>query len=265
MEYSTIILDKAEGIATLTLNRPDKLNALDETMACELLDAFTRVEQDNDIRVLIITGNGRAFCAGADIKDIFLKRIEERKIGKEGYDIAGWLTKACSQLRKMTRPTIASINGHAVGAGITLPLECDIRIASEEARISLPFPQVGVTPECGSTYSLPRLVGIAKACELVFAGKTIGAKEAKEIGLVNQVVPAAELKTATYELAKTIAEGAPLAIQMAKKGLYQGLNANLEDQLQYEEQSLNATLDTEDHEEGLRAFLEKRQPVFKGK
>lgn len=265
MAYSTIILDKAEGIATLTLNRPEKLNALNDAMAAELVDAFTQVEQDNDVRVLVITGAGRAFWAGADIKDSFLKRIEERKRGEESYALVGWLHKTCLQLRNMPKPVIASINGYAVGIGVTLPLQCDIRIASEEAMFSVPFVRLGLIPEFGSTYSLTRLIGIAKACELVFTGKFIGAKEAKEIGLVNEVVPAAKLKAATYELAKTIAQGAPLALQIAKEGLYQGIDADIQGQLRYESLAYGILLRSEDHEEGVRAFLEKRQPTFKGK
>jgi len=264
MAYSTIILDKAEGIATLTLNRPEKLNSIIEPMADELMAAFNEIRQDNDVRVLIITGAGRAFSAGGDIKDAFLDRIEEVKRGGQGFDIAGWLTKACLQLRSIPQPIIASINGPAVGLGVTLSLQCDIRIASEEATMSLPFVRVGVIPEFGSTYALPRLIGIAKACELIFTGKTITAKQAKEIGLVNEVVPASELKTATLELAKTITLGAPLAIQIAKKGFYQGLDMDLQKQLQYEDQMLRVVADSKDHEEGVRAFLEKRRPIFKG-
>jgi len=265
MAYSTIILEKAEGIATLTLNRPEKLNALNETMAAELLDAFTQVEQDSDVRVLVITGAGRAFWAGADVKDLFLKGIEERKRGGEAFDIIGWLHKACLQLRNMPKPVIASINGHAVGVGVTLPLQCDLRIASEEATFSVPFVRLGLIPEFGSTHSLTRLVGLAKACELVFTGKSIGAKEAKEIGLVNEVVPAAELKAATYELAKAVAQGPPVAVRMAKEALYQGSVADIQTQLQYESLAFGILLPSQDHEEGIRAFLEKRQPTFKGK
>ena len=265
MTYSTIILDKAEGIAILTLNRPEKLNAINKQMDAELLDAFNSVEQDNDVRVLIITGAGRVFCAGADIKDVFLKNIEARKGGGEVYDIAGWLTKACLKLRNLPKPTIASINGTAVGLGVTLPLQCDIRIASEEATLSMPFVRVGGPPEFGSTYSLPRLIGIGKACELIFTGKTITAKQANEIGMVNEVVSSAELKPAAWGLARSICEAAPLAVQMAKKALYQGLDTDLQKQLQYEEQMVNSSTKTEDHEEGVRAFLERRQPIFKGR
>lgn len=265
MASSTVTLDKANGIATLTLNRPEKLNALNEHMAAELLDTVTQIEQDSEVKVLIITGAGRAFWAGADVKELFLRGIEERKHGREPFDILGWLEKLCLQLRNMPKPTIAAINGYAVGIGVTLPLQCDIRIASEEAMFSMPFVRLGLIPEFGSTYALTRLVGIAKACELIFTGKFINASEAKEIGMVNEVVPAHELEKTTRELANTIAQGAPLAIQMAKKGLYQGLDANIQNQLQYESSAYNILLRSQDHEEGVRAFLEKRQPHFKGR
>jgi len=265
LSYSTIILDKAEAIATLTLNRPEKLNAFNPQMLEELLDALVHIEQDDDIRVLVIAGAGRAFSAGGDMEQLFLRSIEQRKHGEKGYDVIGWLVKARLLLRNMPQPVIASINGAAIGLGMTVSLACDLRIASEEAMLSVPFVRIGAVPEFGSTYSLPRLVGIAKACELIFTGKSITAKEAKEIGLVNEVVPASELKSATYEMAKSIAEAAPIAIRLAKKELYQGMDADLQNQLQLEYEGLVTTLQSEDHEEAVRAFLEKRKPIFKGK
>lgn len=265
MANSTIILDKADGTATLTLNRPEKLNAFNEQMAGELFETISRVEQDSDVKVLIITGAGHNFSAGADVKELFLKGIEMRKHGEQSFDLLDWLEKLCLQLRNMPKPTIAAIKGYAVGIGVTLPLQCDIRIASEEAMFSMPFIRLGLIPEFGSTYALTRLVGIAKACELIFTGKFINATEAKEIGMVNEVVPAHELEKTVRELANTIAQGAPLAIQMAKKGLYQGLEANIQNQLLYERLAYTILLQSQDHEEGVRAFLEKRQPNFTGR
>ena len=265
MAYSTVILDKAEGIATITLNRPEKLNAFNDTMFDELPEAFGEVEQDNDIRVLVITGANHNFCAGADIKGIFLKGIEERKAGVQSNALAGWMQNLCSHFKNMTKPVIASIDGYSIGIGLTVPLQCDLRIASEAAVFSIPFVRLGIMPELGSTYFLTRLIGMAKACELAFTGKYIGAKEAKEIGLVNEVVPATELEEATYKLAKTIAEGSPLAMRMTKIAFYQGLDAYIEQQLQHEISVYDILLQSEDHEEGIRSFLEKRQPIFKGK
>jgi len=254
MKY--IILEKSEGIATVTFNRPDKFNAFNWEMEAEVFDAFKQVEQDKDVRVLVITGAGPAFCTGADIEEMFQGTIDRGGLtGAEEYDLP---------FRNMV-PVIASINGLAIGAGLTITLQCDIRIAAEEARFSLPFVPFGIVPEAGSTYFLSRLIGIAKACELVFTGKTITAGEGKELGLVNEVVPAAELKEATYKLARRIAQGAPLAMQMAKKGLYQGLEASIKDQIEYEKSALMTLMRTEDFQEATKAFQEKRKPIFKGK
>jgi 2-(1,2-epoxy-1,2-dihydrophenyl)acetyl-CoA isomerase len=265
MAYQTILLKKEKGIATITLNRPERLNALNNQMAEELWDVFTNLSRDEEARVLVVTGAGRAFCAGADVRDRFLKRIEERKRGERKAELRRGMTEMVMLLRNMPQPIIASLNGPAVGFGCTFALACDMRIASEEARLGLVFVRVGLVPEFGSTYFLPRLVGIGKACELVFSGRIIDAQEAKEIGLVNRVVPAGELEKVTHELAESIAKGPPLAIQLAKKGLYQGLDADLSTQVQYETFAIDFCFQTEDHEEGVKAFLEKREPVFKGR
>ncbi len=264
-KYETIILEKQENIATITLNRPEKLNALNDKLAEELIDVFSVVDRDDDVRVVVITGAGRAFCSGADLKERFLRRVEDRKKGVE--DVTSFFSEVgCRALAQVRRPVIASINGAAVGFGCTLALACDIRIASEDARFSLPFARVGLIPEFGSTYLLPRLVGMGKACELLFTARMIDAKEAKEIGLVNQVVPHGELSQATYEMAKSITKLAPLSIQLSKRALYQGVRAaDLASQLQYESFAIDHLFNTKDLEEGTRAFLEKRAPIFRGK
>ena len=265
MKYETIVLEKKENTATIILNRPEKLNAINPKMREELLDVFDVVDQDNDVRAVVITGAGRAFCAGADIKESFLPRIKEKKKGVIADVTREFTELGCLALAKVRKPVIASINGPAIGFGCTLTLVCDIRVASEEARFSMAFTRVGVLPEFGSTYFLPRLIGLGKACELFFTAKMIDAKEAKEIGLVNQVVPADELTKTTYEMASNIAKLAPLAIRLAKRALYRGLDNDLATHVQYEALSFNYLRGTEDHEEGARAFLEKREPVFEGK
>ena len=189
-----------------------------------------------------------------------------RKQGKEVYDIPDWVTKLHLALMDVPYPVIAMINGMAVGWGITLTLSCDIRIATEDAKIAFPFANsVGIIPEMNSTYMLPRLVGIGKACELIFTGKTITGKEALEIGLVNSAVPLAELKKVTSELAETIARGAPMAMRLSKEGLHQGLDADRYKQLFWEETTLRATFQSADHAEAVEAFLAKRKPIFKGR
>jgi len=265
MSPTTILFEKKENIATLTLNRPDKMNACNDQMAEELLNSFEAIEKDRDVHTVIIAGAGKAFCAGADLRERFLPKIEQRKKGylkdaTEEFSEHGAL--ALSRVRKVT---IAAVNGVASGIGCTLALGCDIRLASSTAKFSFPFLRVGILPEFGSTYYLPRLVGIGKACELVFTGQTIDAAEAKEIGLVNRVVPPENLMEETYAMARKIAQMPPLALAISKRALYQGLRApDLASQLQYEALALVHLFGTADHEEGVRSFLEKRDPKFKG-
>ena len=254
MKY--VILEKSEGIATITLNRPEKLNAFNWEMEAELFDAVKQVEQDKEVRVLVITGAGAAFSTGADIEEMFQDIADKGGLtGEEHFDVP---------FRNMV-PVIASINGPAIGAGLTIALLSDIRIAAEEASFSLPFVRFGLVPEGGSGYFLSTLIGMAKTCELVFTGRTITAKEAKEMGLVNEVVPAADLKEVTYRLARRIAQAPPLAMQMAKRGLYRGLEASIKDQVEYDKSALLSLSRTEDFHEAIKAFQEKRKPVYKGK
>jgi 2-(1,2-epoxy-1,2-dihydrophenyl)acetyl-CoA isomerase len=266
MSANTILWEVEEGIGTLILNRPEKLNALNDQMADELFGALVKAKEDESIKVIIITGAGRAFCAGADIKERFLPRMEKKKRGELwGEAILGYAEKCCLFLTSMAKPVIAALNGTALGFGSTLALACDIRIASEELKMGFGFLRMGVTPEFGSSYFLPRLIGIARACELVFTGRTIDALEAKEIGLVNQVVSTAALMKTVRELAQSIASAPPISTQLAKQLLYQGLNSDLRMQLRMENYALETSRSTRDHEEAVKAFLEKRRPVFIGK
>jgi 2-(1,2-epoxy-1,2-dihydrophenyl)acetyl-CoA isomerase len=265
MQYETIILEVKDRIATVTLNRPEKLNAENNKMADELVDVFNALDRLEEAGVVVITGSGRAFCAGADLKERFLPRIEEKKKGIIRDVTQEFSELGCLALARIRKPTIAAVNGPASGVGCTLAVSCDIRIASTEAKFGFPFVRVGISPEFGSTYYLPRLIGIGKACELVFTGQTLDAQEAKEIGLVNQVVAPDRLKEATYGMAEKILKMPPLAIQISKRALYQGMRApDLASHLQYETLAFVHLLGTQDHEEGVKAFLEKREPVFKG-
>lgn len=267
--YSTIKIERArEGVATVTFNRPSKGNALNGEMLREIENVFTEISQDNSIRAVIITGAGPCFCTGADI-GWFRDLTERRARGEYGEEVS--YSHRCSTLiglalRSTPQPTIASINGLAIGGGATLALACDIRIAAEEAKMSFPFAStVGISPELGSTYTLPRLVGIDKACELIFTGKSVTGKEAKEIGLVSAVVPLTDLSKVTSELADKIAGVAPTAVQLAKKALYHGLNSDIHNQLLWEEEALRLGYDSEEHKEAITAFFEKRKPVFKNR
>jgi len=256
MNYQTIILERKEHITTISLNRPDRLNALNNELVDELSKALAAEDKDNETRVVVITGVGRAFCSGADLR-------AEQTGGRSaaGHTMANRIFDALD----IEKPIIASINGVAVGGGCTMTLSCDMRIASETAQFQLPFTRLGICTELGSTYLLPRLIGMGKASELLLTSKMIDAKEAKEIGLVNQVVPASELEKTTYEMASSIAKLPPLAVQMNKRGLRQAMSADLSSQLQYEALATAYLSDTEDHKEAIKAFREKREPIYEGR
>jgi 2-(1,2-epoxy-1,2-dihydrophenyl)acetyl-CoA isomerase len=266
MAYNTVLYEKKGSIAVLTFNRPEKMNTATDLMYEELLDCFARVDGDEDVRVLIVTGAGKAFCAGADLKDRFLPKIAARKKGLLKDVTQEMSDRGALALSRIRKVTIAAVNGVASGVGCTLALGCDIRLASETAKFGFPFLRVGLLPEFGSTYYLPRLVGIGKACELIFTGQTVDAQEAKEIGLVNRVVSPEKLMEETFTMADRIVRMPPLALMMSKRALYQGLRApDLASQLQYETLALVHLFATADHEEGVRSFLEKRDPEFKGR
>ena len=265
MEYKDLILEKREHIATMTLNRPDRLNALSPNLVEEIIAAVEELKGDDDIRVLIITGAGRGFCSGADLsasaEGALLMSKSSRKERLTPLHRFGKLG-AC--LPNFDKPVIGAINGPAVGAGFAFALGCDIRIASELASFSAIFIRRALVPDTGISYLLPRIVGISRACELVLTGDIIDAREADRIGLVSRVVPHDQLMSTARELALKLAKNAPITSQLAKRGIYRSLANNLTSQLDYEAWSHDLVESTEDREEGVRAFLEKREPEFKG-
>lgn len=262
MDYETILFSKEDGVGTIVLNRPDKLNPLNRKMVQELKDAIEGVKEDRAIRVLVITGQGNGFCVGGDLKLLrelaVLKPIQARLFFREIHRI--YLS-----LRELDQPVIAAVNGHAVGAGCDFALACDIRIASDRASFGAVYTTLGYVPDVGASYFFPRLVGVARACELIFTGDIIDAGRAEKIGLVNRVVPHHKLEEETKKFAARLARGPFLAIAMAKNAIYRGLNSDLASQLDYEGYLAGVSLHTEDLKEGLTAFLEKRDPKFKGK
>jgi len=263
MSYKNIIFEEEDGVATITLNRTASFNAFDSEMAKELVNAIEKCVKNVRIKVLIITGAGKAFCAGGDLK------AAKEWPGDNRGDFFRQLTKFFHRLildiRMMPKPVIASINGPAAGGGLSLALACDLRIASDRATFRQAYTSVALVPDGGFTFHMPRLVGLGKTSELIFLDKTLNAEEAEKLGLVNQVVPDAKLKEATFEAAKRLARGPSLAFARAKALLNRALINSLESQLENERQEIASSGGTEDFQEALTAFFEKREPKFMGK
>jgi len=268
MAYKTIILEKKNGVATLFLNRPETLNAWNAEMSEETTDAINEIGKDENTKVLIVTGAGRGFSSGADVRQE-LAKVAEGASGSVFERIMQGkpsIVTIVLQLRRLDKPVIGAINGIAAGAGFSVALACDLRIASERAQFSMAFILRGLIPDCGGTFFLPKLIGSARACELIFTGDMIDAKEAERIGLVNKVVPHEELMRATEELANKLVKRPSIALKYAKRAIYKGLaEGDLPSHLDYEVSLNRMCMDTEDFKEGVRAFLEKREPIFKGR
>jgi len=264
MTYECLLYELKDGIAQLTLNRPERLNALGGTLRHDLLDAITRASADPQVRVMVITGAGQGFCSGGDVKAM----NEARERGREGQLVdkfAPSRDRTLLAMRDAPQPIIAAVNGPAAGAGMNLALGCDVRIASSAATFSQAFVKRGLHPDWGGTYFLPRAVGMAKACELIFTGEIIDAPEALRLGLVGRVVAPEELLPTARGLARKIAAGPPVAIRLAKRALYHNLETDLRAALEFETFAQNVCRETDDAAEGIRAFVEKRPPVFRGR
>jgi 2-(1,2-epoxy-1,2-dihydrophenyl)acetyl-CoA isomerase len=258
--YTTLNVERTGAVATLTLNRPGARNALDLTMRQEMLSALDEVEADGASRVLVLTGAGEHFCAGGDVKSM----RERRQTAAEGRHRVQLLNKLVLRLVEFPRPTLAMVDGYAVGAGTNLALCCDLVIASDRAKFGELFNKIGLAPDGGGTWLLPRLVGLARAKELIFTGDVFDAAEAARLGLVNRVVPVAELRAATRALAEKIAAGPPAVQRMAKHMVNRAATSDLAAALDLEAYSQGLAIAGDDHQEGLAAFFEKRPPKFTG-
>jgi 2-(1,2-epoxy-1,2-dihydrophenyl)acetyl-CoA isomerase len=264
MNYEDIILEKRQnGVALLTLNRPQRLNAVRWHSWDEIEDAIQSLTSDDQVRVLVITGSGRGFCSGTDL-------VESRPlpdlpaVGRGERHRAPYASTA--KLIACPIPTIAAVNGVAAGAGLSLCLACDIRIASETARFSAIWSQRGLLADFGATYLLPRLVGMSKGLELMYTGDIIDAEEASRIGLVSRVVAADDLMPTSMALAERLAQGAPIAMEGVKRLAYRQWSAELEEHVRLEEfYQRTRTMDSEDAREGVQSFMEKREPRFEGR
>ncbi len=260
--YEHLLISEESGILTITLNRPDKLNAFIGHMRRDLAEALEAAGSDRGVRVVVITGAGRAFCAGGDVN--FMAELMERHDNEEFARILGSGRRVITSIRHMTKPVIAAVNGVASGAGCNLALACALRIASTNATFSQSFLKVGLHPDWGGTYFLPRLLTPNKVCELFFLGEAIDASEAARLSLVNQVVAPEDLEAATQHLAERLRAAPPIALAAAKQAVYASQAADLDEMLRYETEAQLRCFESEDGREGVRAFIEKREPTFTG-
>lgn len=260
MEFQFIIYEKSEGIATITLNRPEALNAWSKELAKEFLTAMDDARKDENVKVVIITGAGeKAFSAGADIKAMKgMNALKARALSQMGYEV-------CNAIERIEKPVIAAINGYALGGGMEISMACDFRIASEKARMGQTEINIGLIPGWGGTQRLTRLVGKAKAKELVYTGKIIDANTAFQYGLVSKVVPAEEFMAAVRQFAKELTSKAPVALKVAKSLIDTGTDIDLKAALALEREGFGVVASSEDLQEGVSAFIEKRKPTWKGK
>jgi len=258
-ETVLVELDAEAGVATITLNRPDALNALTVPMKQALLAAFRRVERERAVRAVILTGAGRAFCSGQDLRE----RLEP-EAAPLGVEVRERYNPIVRAMRGLPKPIVAAINGVAAGAGASLAMACDIRIASDEASFALAFGRVGLVPDSGATWFLPRLVGATRAAELALLNDPVSAADAVRLGLIGRVVPAAELAAEARAVAARLAAGAPRAIALTKRALDAAWTHDLDAALEYEARLQDLAGRTKDHAEGMAAFMAKRPPRFTG-
>ncbi len=268
MTYEDLLLEKKDGIATITLNVPEKLNALTQKMRMSLPLVIGEIAKDDEVRVVIVTGAGRGFSSGADVAAMAARgRPGEPAEAPPRYTRTqgvGWPVER-PIFPDLTKPVIAAINGPCVGGGFSLAMSCDIRIASEAARFGVSQVARGLVPDWSLTYFLPLAIGVSKALELMFTAEIISAAEAERLGIVSRVVPPDELIKVARELATRIAQQPPTSVELAKKIVLRGIFDNLTRQLDLESWGNSVCSASEDHREAVRAFLEKRPPQFKGK
>jgi 2-(1,2-epoxy-1,2-dihydrophenyl)acetyl-CoA isomerase len=259
MEYSTLLYEVKDHVARITLNRPDAANALDARMGHELMQVAIRAGEDRSVRAVILTGAGKMFCGGGDLKHF---AMQGEKLPAHLKELAGELHLAISRFARMEAPVIAAVNGSAGGAGLSLATFADIVIAAESAKFTLAYTRAGLSPDGGSTYFLPRIIGVRRALEMALTNRVLSAKEALEWGLVTRVVPDAELQAAAQSLAVQLAAGATHALGAAKRLLHHSFSESLETQMELEAIAIADQARTQHSREGIAAFIAKRAPKF---
>lgn len=258
---SSILINITGGIATISLNRPEVFNSFNREMALEMQSALDKCASDESVRAIVITGTGKAFCAGQDLKEVTTPELMPgfRKILEEHYN------PIITRIRNLNKPVIAAVNGVAAGAGANIALACDIVVASESASFIQAFSKIGLVPDSAGTFFLPRLIGFQKASALMMLGDKVGAKEAFEMGMIYKFYPVALFQEEVEKLATTLSQMPTHAIGLTKKLLNQSMNNNLDEQLAMESNLQIEASESHDYNEGVAAFIQKRQPEFKGK
>lgn len=262
MQYATLEFDVRDGVAHVTLDRPDALNGLNLEMARELLDAALRCDEDPSVRAVVLSGAGSAFCVGGDLKS-FAEQGEE--LPRHLKEITTYLHAAVSRLARMDPPVVAAVHGAAAGGGFSLAISCDLVVATESARFAMAYSKAGLTPDGSSSYHLPRLVGMRRAMELALTGRELSAQEALEWGIVTRVVPDEDLLEEAAGLAQQLATGPTKALGASKRLLHGGWTETLETQMEHEARTIADISRTADTREGISAFTEKRAPSFEGR
>jgi len=262
MPYQTLTIERAAHVATLTLNRPDAYNALNLPLGRELFAASLELDEDPDVRCIVLTGSGRAFCAGGDVKD-FVDNLG--RIGAHIKELTTYLHGAISRFCRSDKPVIVAVNGVAAGGGFSLALSGDLVLAAESAKFTMAYSKIAASPDGSSSYFLPRLIGLRRAMELYFTNRVLTAREAADWGMITRAVPDAELKGAVDALARELAHGPTRAFGTAKRLLHQSTWESLETQMELEAQGIAACGHTEDFRAGVTAFAEKRTPTFRGR